>query len=55
MDGQGVFTWKDGRFIIFNNSYRRYQGSYVDDKKHGYGEFYWPDGRSYRGYWADGK
>lgn len=27
----------------------------MDDKKHGYGEFYWPDGRSYRGYWSDGK
>jgi hypothetical protein len=25
------------------------------DKKEGYGEFTWPDGRSYRGYWKDGK
>lgn len=34
---------------------RRYIGAYLDDKKHGYGEFHWPDGRYYRGFWADGK
>lgn len=33
---QGVFTWKDGR---------RYEGEYLDDLKHGYGEFRWKDGR----------
>lgn len=30
MDGNGEFTWPDGR---------KYIGSYVEDKKHGYGEF----------------
>ena len=40
---------------ISMRKYRRYLGAYLDDKKHGYGEFHWPDGRSYRGYWADGK
>ena len=28
---------------------RKYNGSYVEDKKHGYGEFEWPDGRRYKG------
>lgn len=31
-----MFTWLDGR---------KYEGEYKDDKKHGYGEFKWPDGR----------
>lgn len=26
----------------------RYVGEYFEDKKHGYGEFTWPDGRQYR-------
>jgi hypothetical protein len=30
-------------------------GEYVDDKKQGYGEFIWPDGRSYKGDWFNGK
>lgn len=25
------------------------------DKKHGYGEFDWPDGRKYKGSWKNGK
>lgn len=29
MEGQGVFTWVDGR---------KYEGEYLDDKKHGYGK-----------------
>ena len=28
---------------------RKYIGHYVEDKKHGYGEFEWPDGRKYKG------
>ena len=27
----------------------------MSDKKEGYGEFSWPDGRSYKGLWRDGK
>ena len=42
----------------------RYTGAYEDDKKHGFGEFEWPDGRKqfiywvicrYTGYWENGK
>lgn len=40
MHGEGVFTWSDGK---------RYEGSYVGDKKQGFGCFYWPDGRVYKG------
>lgn len=36
-------------------NYRRYIGGYINDKKEGYGEFFWPDGRLYKGYWKDGK
>lgn len=46
MDGDGIFTWKDGR---------KYKGQYSDDRKHGYGEFFWPDGRIYKGFWKDGR
>jgi hypothetical protein len=28
---------------------------YLDDKKDGYGEFLWPDGRKYKGHWKNGK
>ena len=46
MHGRGLFIWADGR---------KYEGSYVDDKKEGEGEFVWADGRSYRGGWKNGK
>lgn len=32
-----------------------YNGSYIEDKKEGYGEFTWSDGRIYKGYWMNGK
>jgi hypothetical protein len=32
MDGEGVFTWTDGRV---------YKGGYKNDKKQGYGVFTW--------------
>ena len=38
--------WADGR---------KYEGEYVNDKKHGYGIYTYPDGRSYKGQWAHGK
>jgi len=25
------------------------------DKKHGFGVYYWADGRKYEGYWGNGK
>lgn len=40
MDGAGEFIWPDGR---------KYNGNYLEDKKHGFGEFEWPDGRKYKG------
>ena len=53
MNGRGIYTWKDGR---------KYEGQYVNDKKHGYGVYVWPDGRSingnyleYEGFWSNGK
>lgn len=46
MHGYGVFVWEDGR---------KYEGSYVDDKKEGRGKFTWPDGRIYDGEWKDGR
>ena len=32
MEGRGVFTWPDGK---------RYEGEYKNDKKSGYGKFFW--------------
>jgi hypothetical protein len=28
---------------------RKYNGHYIEDKKHGFGDFEWPDGRRYCG------
>ena len=46
MEGEGTFTWSDGR---------RYVGMYQNDQKHGHGTFEWPDGRKYIGEWSQGK
>ena len=46
MNGQGYFTWLDGKC---------FEGTYVNDKKEGFGKFMWPDGRRYEGMWKDGK
>ena len=46
MHGKGKFKWPDGRV---------YEGSYVEDKKEGYGLVSWPDGRVYEGMWKDGR
>lgn len=40
MHGQGTFMFPDGR---------KYVGNYVYDKKEGYGEFFWLDGKIYKG------
>ena len=42
MDGKGLFTWPDGR---------KYEGDYLNDKKHGFGIFTFKDGRVYEGEW----
>ena len=39
------------RFFIFSTD----SAGYVNDAKEGHGTFSWPDGRSYRGQWAEGK
>ena len=31
-----------------------YEGEYQDDKRTGYGIYYWTDGRIYKGGWSDG-
>ena len=46
MDGEGTFTWTDGK---------KYIGSYSDGKKHGKGKLILPDGQEYFGHWVDGK
>ena len=46
MSGYGVFDWPDGR---------KYEGDYLDDKKHGHGTFRWSDGRIYQGTWVNGR
>ena len=65
MDGEGEFRWPGlffnqlkYLFYIFKKYFldeRKYIGHYVEDKKHGYGEFEWPDGRKYKGQWLNGK
>lgn len=27
----------------------------MNDKKHGFGSYYWPDGKAYEGQWVNGK
>jgi len=47
MHGYGEFHWKDGRI---------YSGYYVQDKKEGFGIYYWEkDNKAYVGFWKDGK
>ena len=46
MNGKGVFTWEDGK---------KYEGEYLNDKKHGQGTFTWADGKSFTGGWKNGK
>lgn len=46
MHGEGLFKLNDGRY---------YKGTFQRDKKEGYGEYYWGDGRAYLGQWYAGK
>lgn len=47
MNGFGEFIWSDGK---------KYIGMYEDDKKDGFGMFYWPETKKvYVGYWKEGK
>lgn len=46
MDGDGLYTWPDGR---------NYAGQYLNDKKHGRGKYTWANGKTYDGDWKDGK
>ena len=47
MNGYGEFTWQDGK---------KYFGFYVDDKKEGFGIFYWASSQKFFvGFWKDGK
>jgi hypothetical protein len=47
MHGYGEFKWKDGK---------KYLGYYVNDKKEGFGIYYWASpNRVYIGFWKGGK
>jgi hypothetical protein len=47
MHGYGEFSWND---------HSKYIGMYENDKKEGFGIFYWPNlNKIYAGYWKDGK
>ena len=47
----GKGTWKKSSKIVNCN---RFIGNYSEDKKHGYGEFFWESGNYYKGnYEAD--
>jgi len=46
MNGKGLFTWPNGK---------KYEGEFLNDKRHGFGKFYWPDGRTYEGEFFKGK
>lgn len=45
MDGEGFYTWRDGR---------TYKGGYLKGKKSGYGIYTWPDGKKFEGNWRNG-
>ena len=45
MHGQGVYVWQDGR---------KYEGSYLLNKKNGHGVYTYSDGSRYRGEWKNG-
>lgn len=44
--GKGITEWPDGK---------KYEGEYLDDKKHGFGIFCWENGKKYEGNWFNGK
>jgi len=47
MSGYGEFYWNEGK---------RYKGFYLNDKKEGFGVYYWHDKtRIYIGFWKNGK
>lgn len=46
MHGKGQCRWNNGHF---------YKGEYMMGRKHGCGEFYWPDGRKLEGLWNQDK
>jgi hypothetical protein len=47
MHGYGEFYWKDGKIYV---------GYYVNDKKEGFGIYYWSNpGRAYLGFWVNGR
>lgn len=47
MHGYGEFNWKDGK---------KYVGFYKQDKKEGFGIYYWEDpNKIYIGFWNNGK
>lgn len=41
--------------IKVNKGFHYSSGCFFNDKKDGYGEYYWIDGRVYKGQWREGK
>jgi hypothetical protein len=67
MNGEGEFTWADGKYYIgsWDNNMmhgkgtyeyadgKKYEGEFVYDQKSGNGILYFPDGRKYEGGWIN--
>lgn len=45
MHGKGEYVWSENK---------RYVGGYKHNLRDGYGEFYWPDGKIFKGKWVKG-
>lgn len=45
MHGKGTFIWPEGK---------KYIGNYINNVRNGYGEYYYADGKIYKGIWKDG-
>jgi len=48
MHGYGVFTWPVKTIFYYFKDGKKYIGQYINDKKEGYGEFYWPGTNNYK-------
>ena len=46
MNGNGVFSWEDGK---------KYIGNYNDNIKQGYGKLFWNENKYYEGEWLNNK
>ena len=49
----GVGAWRVNFLVVA--FLQRYKGQFVDDKRHGYGVYSWPDGRCFKGNFENNK